>query len=627
MTSLLLIIFTVLFKNMKTKLFLFLFLFGLKVFAQKPDSSKSPFNEWQYNIFQNGIKAITPDTIIDNVYDFMPFHRNNISYLGNNGSAAFPLTFFMPDENIPFYFNSWKWYYEEDRYDFYHTRKPYSNIKFVTGTNKEKGEQYLRILHTQNINPKLNLSVKALSHNAIGSYLHQENRSSCFRFSTNYQGIKYKLYAFYELNKFKLNENGGIIHDDYIIDSLYKPDNLNIHLNFAKNVVALRNGFFQQQISIIGKSDSVDSLNKKFKSILEIHHGGSYQWGKKIYSDNVNTGFYINNFLTDSTKTYDSIQSEHITQFANIVLTENNPLKIGILFGALYDQNSYYYYQQNKLFNSLGIHTSVFKINDSTSTGSFTFEKWLSGYWQDNSKLSGIFSYNRYRPKDILSFSIEALYLKKIPDYFQNSWTSNNFFWNKHFNNLEFSESSLSFYEKRYSLGLNFRIATVKNYIYFDTIGYPQQSEHTIRIIKLNLNKNFTLGHFHFNNRLLLQQSSNDSIIRIPSYIGIHSIYYQFFAFKKVLTVQAGAEVYIFSKFYAPKYIPATGQFALQNERKTGEYPFVDVFINLNLKRACIFFKLEHANYMISDANYFLAPHYPVAPRSLKFGVSWNFYD
>ena len=29
----------------------------------------------------------------------------------------------------------------------------------------------------------------------------------------------------------------------------------------------------------------------------------------------------------------------------------------------------------------------------------------------------------------------------------------------------------------------------------------------------------------------------------------------------------------------------------------------------------------------MSKPNYFLAPHYPINPRVLKFGLSWNFYD
>ncbi len=612
---------------MKTLLILLLIFIGFRVLAQNPDTLSSPLRVWSFDKYPSPDAPVTADTIIDNIYDFMPFHKNYVSFLGNNGSATFPMSFTPPDENIPSLFKPWQVYFNEDRSYFYNTRKPYSNIKFVTGTSKDKGEQYIRILHTQNITPKLNISLKGLSHNAIGSYLHQENRSSCFRFSSNYTGEKYKLYAYYDLEKFKLSENGGIVHDDYITDSLYKPDNLSIHLGFGKNIIGFRNGFLHQQFTLIGKKDSIDSLHTTYKSILEIHHGGRYQWIKKIYEDQADTNFYKNNFLVDSTQTHDSLQSEHITQYVSLVLTENNPLKLGFLAGGLYDQQSYYHIHKDTLYNSYGFQVSVFKITDSVFNGSFIYENWISGYRKGNSKITGFLDYLIKHPRDTVKFALNASFISKNPEFFENSWASNNFIWNNNFSQQEYSSAFLTFYDKRFSVGFKTGINTVKNYIYFDTLGLPAQQGHTIKITSFELYKNFTWRHFHQNNKLLVQQSSNDSVLRIPSYIGIHSIYYQFLAFKKVLKVQLGAEVYFFTKYYAPRYIPATGSFALQNERKTGAYPFTDVFINLHLKRACLFFKLEHANYSLSPSTYFLAPHYPVAPRTLKFGVSWNFYD
>lgn len=612
---------------MRIILYIFLFFSVLRISAQQSDSNTSPLSTWKYDYYQFGNRPITPDTIIDQIYDFMPFHKNNISSLGNNGSATFPLMFYIPDQNIPFLFNSWQWYNIDDRNDFYNTRKPFSNIKFVSGSSKDKGEQYIRILHTQNITPKLNFSIKALSHNSTGFYLRQENRTNCFRFSSNYQGEKYKVYAYYNLERFKLFENGGIVHDDYIIDSLYKPDNLGIHLGFAKNLIAFRNGYIKQELSLIGKKEIIDSLNTNYKSILELHHGSRYQWIKKIYDDKANTSFYVNNLLIDTLQTHDSLQSDHFNHFLNIVLTENNPLKTGILLGGIFDQQSFYHHYKTSNNNSYGINASVFRKTDSTSVISIEFENYLSGYLKGNSKFSGFFTYRIFKPKDIFTLSLNALFMTKNPDFFQNSWSSNNFLWDHNFSTSEYSSASINLFEKRYSFGLNAGINTVKNYIYFDTIGYPAQQNNTIKILHFEFLKNIRWGHFHFNNKFRVQQSSNDSILRIPSYIGTHSVFYQFLAFKKVLKVQIGAELYLFTKFYAPKYFPSTGQFALQNERQTGNYPFTDVFVNLNLKRACIFIKLVHANYLLSDANYFLAPHYPIAPRSLNFGVSWNFYD
>ena len=267
-----------------------------------------------------------------------------------------------------------------------------------------------------------------------------------------------------------------------------------------------------------------------------------------------------------------------------------------------------------------------FKANSEKFRASLTYENWVSGYLQNNSKLSGNISSLLHFKKDSILIGLDLLFKKKNADFYENNLATNNFKWTNNFAQSEFSKTSFYVFDKKYSSKLTVQINTAKNYVYFDTLGIPKQQNHTIKIISAELMKNFTWKHLHFNNRALFQQSSNDSILPLPSFVGIHSLYYQFFAFKKVLKVQLGVEVFYYTKYFAPKYIPATSQYALQKERKTGNYPYSDVFINLNLKRACIFLKLEHANYGLSPENYFLAAHYPIAPRAFKFGVSWNFY-
>ena len=93
---------------------------------------------------------------------------------------------------------------------------------------------------------------------------------------------------------------------------------------------------------------------------------------------------------------------------------------------------------------------------------------------------------------------------------------------------------------------------------------------------------------------------------------------------------QLGADVRYFTKYDAPAYMPATQQFYLQPEEgkvEIGGYPIVNVYANLHLKRTRFYVMMYHVNQGMSKPNYFLAPHYPINPRVLKFGLSWNFYD
>ena len=79
---------------------------------------------------------------------------------------------------------------------------------------------------------------------------------------------------------------------------------------------------------------------------------------------------------------------------------------------------------------------------------------------------------------------------------------------------------------------------------------------------------------------------------------------------------------------YADNYMPSIMQFYNQRERKTGNYPKLDVFLNLRIKRADIFVKYEHINYLLKNhGDFFSAADYPINPGMLKFGIKWDFFD
>ena len=91
-----------------------------------------------------------------------------------------------------------------------------------------------------------------------------------------------------------------------------------------------------------------------------------------------------------------------------------------------------------------------------------------------------------------------------------------------------------------------------------------------------------------------------------------------------------GADVRYFTSYYAPDYSPAMGQFYLQNKDtrvKIGNYPLVNAYVNMHLKRTRIFLQMYNLIQGNTGYSYFLAPHYPLNPRILKIGISWNFFD
>ena len=105
---------------------------------------------------------------------------------------------------------------------------------------------------------------------------------------------------------------------------------------------------------------------------------------------------------------------------------------------------------------------------------------------------------------------------------------------------------------------------------------------------------------------------------------------YLLFKIAKVLNVQFGADVKYFTEYYAPTYSPMIGQFAVQdnsNKIKVGNYPIVDVYANFHLKHTRFYLMASHVNKSSNGGKYFLVPHYPYNPMTIKFGISWNFFN
>ncbi|MBO8484951.1 MAG: hypothetical protein IAB78_00810, partial [Bacteroidetes bacterium] len=65
-----------------------------------------------------------------------------------------------------------------------------------------------------------------------------------------------------------------------------------------------------------------------------------------------------------------------------------------------------------------------------------------------------------------------------------------------------------------------------------------------------------------------------------------------------------------------------------QNDELYGNCPFIDVFVNIQWKRACIFIKAVNLGmgWPNNSADYFSADGYIRSQRAIKFGIFWPFY-
>ena len=64
-----------------------------------------------------------------------------------------------------------------------------------------------------------------------------------------------------------------------------------------------------------------------------------------------------------------------------------------------------------------------------------------------------------------------------------------------------------------------------------------------------------------------------------------------------------------------------------QNQKKIGNFPILDFFINAKIQQTRIYFKFEHFNSSLTGYNFYSAPNYPFRDFSFRFGLVWNFFS
>jgi hypothetical protein len=73
--------------------------------------------------------------------------------------------------------------------------------------------------------------------------------------------------------------------------------------------------------------------------------------------------------------------------------------------------------------------------------------------------------------------------------------------------------------------------------------------------------------------------------------------------------------------------MPATGVFYSENEKLLGNYPYLNVFVQMKVKRTRIFVEWCQTFADLLPEQSFAVLHYPSMRPHLKYGIYWHFYD
>ncbi len=573
---------------------------------------------------------------------------------------------------------------------YFNTKKPFTRLSYTSAGPRKNREETLEVLHTQNITPFFNAGIKYNLISAHGQYAYQKVQDHGFKFFTSYTGRPYSIHANFNINKLTVQENGGVVDDRFVSDTTFDMTR-NIPVNFggsgsstpepdARTTVRNINLMLVQQLdfSLLGQSsDSVIVLSTDKKFRPSIVHAFQFERIARIYDhidqtpndeDSFSALDYYRNIYINPNMTKDSLFLQKIHNSLKIDLKGvlGNQRVGGFSAGASQEMLWYGFHTPGDTSFNYQTDTTGLKEfftpylqNGGDTLFDVDFTKYLTDIYftseiygvvgdQVNARAYGRFYPAGYKAGNYMlgvdfnkrfgsagkgfRLTLKGKQQNDKPNYLLDNYYSNHFIWKKNnFRNIHSNHLSAGIEVLPFAFEGKFHYNLIKNHVYFDCLALPQQTTAPVNVLTIEASKVFKFWWVTSHNKLYYQHSTNPAVLPLPEFVYFNSTYIdKLIKFKLTggqIRVLLGFDLYYNTAFYAPAYMPATGTFYNQQEKKLGNYPYIDVFLNLRLKRTRFFVKMEHVNYMLNPPEYYTVLNYPMNIRVFKWGLSWTFYD
>lgn len=529
---------------------------------------------------------------------------------------------------------------------FFDTNKPYTILTYKSAGEIRNTEDYLQILHTQNLTRRSNLS---LNYNLYSSYSKadiQKATDHSVGFFYRYSGERYLGYYHFYYNSFDITENGGVNKDslvDYTSANYYGVgvNLLNSSSKFGKI------GFNSiQELKFSSLFNSQDSV-KNLRDYGSLFYNLNIEMSKRSFTEkSVERGYQNYYYRTD--RSYDStgftkisnkflLNSPQLVRYLpNLRLSFTNEI-YDVEFGKMPDT----IYDSSSKFSNLN-HTGIYYRNwstlDITQTfnqviWNFSWDSYIIGYGLGDQSLKATAKLYANKKKSI-GLVLTWLSELRTPSFLYNEYYSNHFKWDKSFEQekLQYISGTASLLNPKIELTGSY--LHLSDFVYFSEKALPEVGGN-LDILSFKLDSRLQLWKIGIENYIIYQLPVPDKFANVPSLIYYNSTDFQhvfhFFTGGRLYT-KLGVDVLYTSMFKPMAYMPATGIFYMYNPEgntviKTGNYPKIDLHLTIKVKAVSFFIKYSHFNAGYSGKRQFWALHYPALPSIFSYGINWLFYD
>ena len=404
-----------------------------------------------------------------------------------------------------------------------------------------------------------------------------------------------------------------------------------------------------------------DSLKKEFVPVTSFIHTLEINSNERIYQAYGSpTDYYANTYFnkknvgtTDSI--YDQTRFMQMKNTVALALLEgfNKWAKAGLKIFATHELRTFKMddivkpdtiaTMQKVSEHNVSIGGQLLKSQGHTLHYDAQAELWMIG--QDAGQLKVDFNtdLNFRLFGDTLTLAAHAHFHRLNPTYYQRHYHSKHLWWdNDDMNKETHTRIEGLFSYRKTKTSLRIAVEEIQNYTYlgmsyaysntarkYMTAGMNQATGN-INLLTAQLKQSFKLGVLNWENVLTYQNSSSQTLLPVPT-LNVFTNLYLGFKIAKVLRVELGADATYFTEYEVPDFCPQLNQFAIQENDASrvtlGNFPFIDVYANMHLKRARFFVMMTNATSSSFNRRAFLTPHYPTDGSVVRMGISWNFFN
>lgn len=567
-------------------------------------------------------------------------------------------------------------YTTPDRFIFTDTKSPYTNLTYHSSGNKVDGDDHIRAYFTTNAGKHFGVGFLFDYLYARGRYDKQSTSLINFSLFSFYRSDRYNYHLLASRYRMKQRENGGITDDRYITHPEETDGGGNMGTaeipvrldatwsrNEVYDIFFTHNynwGYHREKLLADTASNSMDSLTvpkdsviTEFVNVARLAHTADVSFLRHEYINHrLPRNYYADTFLP-----HDSVDNTNDLSIDNRVALS---MCEGFRKWAFADITAFAEHRYDRYllpdtladnpleFNETYNEHSLFVGGEISSTHGRNLryraggETAILGGELGSFSIDGGIDFNFKLWKKDINLSAKAFMKNNRPSFYYRHYHSEHFWWDndllKEFKTRIEGSLEIPFTRTR----LNAKLENVKNYTYIAnrSILAPnrqdylnrfnvEQEKGNIQVIAASLKQDFKYGIFNLNTEVTYQYSSNQAVLPLPTLNAYANIFLKF-TIAKVLHTEIGADAWYFTKYYAPEYMPALGQFVQQNQAnriEIGNYPVATVYANFQLKQTRFYVKYYHANKGLGSSNYFTTPHHPLTPSVLWFGLSCRFYN